>query len=54
MCTAVTYKTENFYFGRTLDNEFSFGEKVTVTPEKYPFEFTNGRKVSSHYLTYVA
>ena len=49
MCTAVTYKTDNFYFGRTLDNEFSFGEKVTVTPRKYPFEFTIGRKINSHY-----
>lgn len=49
MCTAVTYKTDNFYFGRTLDNEFSFGEKVTVTPRKYLFEFTNGRKINSHY-----
>ena len=49
MCTAVTYKTNNFYFGRTLDNEFSFGERVTVTPRNFPFEFTNGRKITSHY-----
>lgn len=49
MCTAVTYNADSFYFGRTLDNEFSFGEKVTVTPRKYIFEFTNGRKISSHY-----
>ena len=26
MCTAATYKTEDFYFGRTLDYEFSYGE----------------------------
>jgi penicillin V amidase len=32
MCTAVTYKTKDFYFGRTLDYEFSYGEEITVTP----------------------
>ncbi len=49
MCTAVTYNADSFYFGRTLDNEFSFGERVTVTPKSFPFEFSNGRKISSHY-----
>ena len=49
MCTAATYKTDNFYFGRTLDNDFSYNETVTVTPRKFPFEFTNGRKLNSHY-----
>lgn len=49
MCTAVTYKADSFYFGRTLDNEFSFGEKVTVTPRNFPFRFSNGRKITSHY-----
>lgn len=32
MCTAITYKTKDFYFGRTLDNECSFGEQITITP----------------------
>ncbi len=49
MCTATTYKTENFYFGRTLDNEFLYNEEITVTPRKFPFCFTNGRRLSSHY-----
>ena len=26
MCTAATYKTKDFYMGRTLDYEFSYGE----------------------------
>ena len=29
MCTAATYKTEDFYFGRTLDYEFSYGDIPT-------------------------
>ena len=39
MCTAITYNAENFYFGRTLDYEFSYGEEVTITPKNFPFEF---------------
>lgn len=35
MCTAVTYKTRDFYFGRTLDYECSYTEEVTVTPRRY-------------------
>ena len=31
MCTAATYKTKDFYFGRTLDYEFSYeNESITV------------------------
>ena len=32
MCTAATYQTRDFYFGRTLDYEFSYGDEVTITP----------------------
>ena len=30
MCTAATYLTKDFYFGRTLDYEFSYGEEIAV------------------------
>ena len=36
MCTAATYKTADFYFGRTLDYEFSYGDKATGFPHKIP------------------
>ena len=39
MCTAASYKTLNTYFGRTLDYEMSYGEKITITPRNYPFNF---------------
>lgn len=58
MCTAATYKTKDFYFGRTLDYDFSFGEEVTVTPRNYPFNFRNMGTVKSHYaligMAYIA
>lgn len=47
MCTAVTYKTKDHYFGRNLDLDFSYNESVTVTPRNYPFKFRKeGEKVN--------
>ena len=50
MCTAATYQTKDFYFGRTLDYEFSYGDEITVTPRNYPFTFRDsGEMLDSHY-----
>lgn len=49
MCTAATYKTKDFYFGRTLDYEFSYGDEVTVTPRNYPFRFRYMGEMGGHY-----
>lgn len=49
MCTAITYKTKDFYFGRTLDYEISYGNEVTITPRNYPFNFKESDTITSHY-----
>lgn len=49
MCTAATYKTKDFYFGRTLDYEFSYGDEITVTPRNYAFNFRHTSACTSHY-----
>lgn len=49
MCTAATYQTKDFYFGRTLDYEFSYGDEVTVTPRRYPFHFREMGELKAHY-----
>ncbi len=49
MCTAATYKTKDFYFGRTFDYEFSYNEEVTVTPRNFPFPLRSGGKIANHY-----
>ncbi len=49
MCTAATYQTKDFYFGRTLDYEFSYGDEVTVTPRNYPLAIRNGEDLKNHY-----
>ena len=49
MCTAATYKTKDFYMGRTLDYEFSYGDEITVTPRNYPFHFRHMEELENHY-----
>ena len=49
MCTAVTYQTQDFYLGRTLDYEFSYGDEVTITPRNYAFAFRNMETIRTHY-----
>lgn len=49
MCTAITYKTKDHYFGRTLDLEFSYNETVTITPRNFPFRFRKVRDLKRHY-----
>lgn len=49
MCTAAAYKTEDFYFGRTLDYDFSYGDEITVTPRRYPFHFREKEDIREHY-----
>lgn len=49
MCTAATYKTKDFYFGRTLDYEFSYGDSIIIMPRNYPIEFRSMGRMASHY-----
>ena len=49
MCTAATYKTKDFYFGRTLDYEFSYGDEIIITPRNFEFNFRMGKKMEKHY-----
>lgn len=49
MCTAATYKTDDFYFGRTLDYEFSYGDEIVVTPRNFPVNFRTMGVMEKHY-----
>ena len=49
MCTAITYQTDHFYFGRNLDLEYSYGEAVTIVPRNFPFSFRCQPPQESHY-----
>ncbi len=58
MCTAVSFKTKNHYFGRNLDLEYSYDETVTITPRNFPFRFRHVGDLDTHYaiigVAYVA
>lgn len=49
MCTAATYKSQDFYFGRTFDYEFNYGEEVAVTPRHYVFNLRHRNPLKEHY-----
>ena len=58
MCTAISYKTKDHYFGRNLDLEYSYNETVTITPRNFIFEFRKVDKMKSHFsmigMAYIA
>lgn len=49
MCTSVSYRTKDHYFGRTLDLEYSYEEKIVITPRNFPFSFRNVNDIENHY-----
>lgn len=49
MCTCIAMKTRDAYFGRSMDIEYRFGEKVVVTPRGYGFDLRNGQRLEAWY-----
>lgn len=49
MCTAITFKTNDFYFGRNLDVERSYNERVVVTPRNFELKMRCVEPLKIHY-----
>ena len=49
MCTGIAFQTRDFYFGRNLDYDFSYGEELVIVPKTHPFSFRNGRHLKEHH-----
>ena len=49
MITSASYNCIDFYFGRTLDYEFSYGDEIIITPRNYPFVFRHTKTLENHY-----
>ncbi len=49
MCIAVSYKTKSHYFGRNLDLDYSYNEKVLITPRNYVFKFHCKPSLKHHF-----
>ena len=51
MCTSFTYLNHDFYFGRNLDLDCSFGEEVVITPRNFPLSFVEEPTLNTHLAT---
>lgn len=49
MCTAVSFLTNEHYFGRNLDLEYHFHEAVTIAPRHFPLFFRKSKELPNHY-----
>lgn len=49
MCTAICYRSNNVYFGRNLDLERGYGEKVVICPRYYEINMRCVKPIQSHY-----
>ena len=49
MCTALSLKLNNHYFGRTLDLEYNYKEQIIITPKDYPLRFRYNKTINNHY-----
>ena len=49
MCTAVSFRCGDHYFGRNLDVEGSYGEGAVITPRNFPFRFRHEGTLDRHY-----
>lgn len=49
MCTAITNNTDSFYFGRTLDYDFIYGESICITPRRFPLPFRHRKTLETHH-----
>ncbi len=49
MCTAISFKNGDTYFGRTLDLEYHYNEEVVITPRNYTFNFRHTEPCKTHF-----
>lgn len=49
MCTSVAWKNGDFYFGRNLDLEMDFGQRVVITPRRHRLVFRREAPMDQHY-----
>ena len=49
MCTSIAMTNGDFYFGRNMDLDYRFGERVVLTPRNFPVEFRRAGSMKSHY-----
>ena len=48
MCTSIAYHGNGFCFGRNMDIEYSFGERLIVCGRRFPFNFRCANTILEH------
>ena len=49
MCTAISLISNNTYFGRNMDLDYSFGERVIIIPRNKGLNFKKYQLISTHH-----
>ena len=49
MCTSILYSPKDNYFGRNLDYEIAYGQKVVITPRNYQLNYRHLPTQDTHY-----
>lgn len=49
MCTSLAMNMGDFFFGRNMDIEYEFGERVVITPRNLPLAFRRTGRLERHY-----
>lgn len=49
MCTAAKYVSDDFYFGRTLDNDCSYNEEIVITPRRRRLNYRDAGCAQAHF-----
>lgn len=49
MCTSVALRTNCLYFGRNMDLEYDFGQKIVITPRNFELKLKCENDIKKHY-----
>ncbi len=49
MCTAISFTASGHFFGRNLDLDRGYGEKVVIVPRNFKLKMRCGEKLQKHY-----
>ena len=49
MCTAISFLTNEHYFGRNLDYEILYNQEIIITPRNFPLIFRQYPNINNHY-----
>lgn len=49
MCTGISFQAKDHYFGRNLDLECSYNERVVITPRNFKLDMRHKESLNTHY-----